>query len=898
MLVNEAGDELTVVAGKAARHLVPGRPIAPRDLPPLLAEAIEERRPFVLDTESPGARGDLAGEALRAGARVVLWVPVASPERLVGAIGMDDPGIQHEFTTHEIELVEAVASQAAAAIETATLFDDERERARLSTALAEIETQIHSRLEFEDILQYTIQRAAQAVGASSGAVNLLETDGLRCVAAWGLANNPTGSLLTWDAERHSALALDTGETLTVTDTARDERVDSGYLAGFGITAVIVLPLVVRGERIGLLYLNYDSGPRVFADAELDFVNKLGSSLSLALENARLFEQVGESAMLNAVLNGIDETLNAIGSFDDAVEGVIASAASALDPAEAAIVANSGEDWNVVHTFASEPLGIRRPPVEQLPAAMRALVGRAPVVFDGNSPEPEDADPMTVLRPVMAIPLYRAEGSFGVLMLERAHRKPWTTGETDFAIRLGTHLSLAAQRDALFEAERARARLAAALNDIDSVIHSSLRFSDVMRTALAQGVEVLECDSGSVALREEDRWVVRHQFALGDEVLGMTFSDEELSYVPTLRATHEPLAFHEPSAEGRMEEFAEQRQIGEYLVAPLLQRDELVGLLFFNRADPERPFDELQLEFVSRLSASVSLAIANAHLYERERRATRLAKTLNIVNELLLSTLSPDEMLARIVDEVVIESEADAGMISLPHEDRWRVTWASPESPAPVGFEFELSEDVQAHVIQMKRPLLSDSPIVTAGDRNTSRFSSYMLLPLTVRDEVVGLLGLTYSEPLVRRARRGVRRSTLHSHLARARERRALPRRAPLSPSRRGAQRRERAPALDAQSRRDSRAHRAGGVCGCGRGCSTDRRARGRGLADRPSSRLPSLAHGQDHAEQGSSRSRRPGGGGSRCSSRTSHEIAASTGGSRRSTGCPPTCSSLSRSRAS
>ena len=61
------------------------------------------------------------------------------------------------------------------------------------------------------------------------------------------------------------------------------------------------------------------------------MNKLGSSLSLALENARLFEQLGESAMLNAVLNGIDESLNAVGTFDDALEAVLMSTAQHSTP---------------------------------------------------------------------------------------------------------------------------------------------------------------------------------------------------------------------------------------------------------------------------------------------------------------------------------------------------------------------------------------------------------------------------------------------------------------------------------------------------------------------------------------------------------------------------------------
>ena len=170
---------------------------------------------------------------------------------------------------------------------------------------------------------------------------------------------------------------------------------------------------------------------------------------------------------------------------------------------------------------------------------------------------------------MAIPLRRDEDTFAVLMIERASRESWSTEETDFAIRLGTHLSLAEQRDRLFNTERVRARLSEALNDIDDLIHSSLDFGDIMRSALAQGVDVLECDSGSVTLREDDRWVARYQYGMGEEVLGMSFSDKELPFVATLREHQAPVVFTEPSAPGRMEEFADEQRIAQYLVAPLL-----------------------------------------------------------------------------------------------------------------------------------------------------------------------------------------------------------------------------------------------------------------------------------------------------------------------------------------
>src|SRR3990172_6829386 len=51
--------------------------------------------------------------------------------------------------------------------------------------------------------------------------------------------------------------------------------------------MLAVLLLVRGEVIGILGFTYDTG-RQFTEAELDFVPKLATSVSLAIENARLY----------------------------------------------------------------------------------------------------------------------------------------------------------------------------------------------------------------------------------------------------------------------------------------------------------------------------------------------------------------------------------------------------------------------------------------------------------------------------------------------------------------------------------------------------------------------------------------------------------------------------------
>ena len=80
----------------------------------------------------------------------------------------------------------------------------------------------------------------------------------------------------------------TGEALVLDEAAAHESV--GPLAArHGIRSLMGVPLVARDQVLGVLLLVERRAARHFESAEVDFARGLGTSIGLALENARLFE---------------------------------------------------------------------------------------------------------------------------------------------------------------------------------------------------------------------------------------------------------------------------------------------------------------------------------------------------------------------------------------------------------------------------------------------------------------------------------------------------------------------------------------------------------------------------------------------------------------------------------
>jgi serine phosphatase RsbU (regulator of sigma subunit) len=82
--------------------------------------------------------------------------------------------------------------------------------------------------------------------------------------------------------------LNAGMPIAVSDPS-DPRIDQGLAGALGVQSMLLAPLSFPGHQFGVVAYAYLSGPGVFNDAQVDFAKKAAASLSLSLENARLYE---------------------------------------------------------------------------------------------------------------------------------------------------------------------------------------------------------------------------------------------------------------------------------------------------------------------------------------------------------------------------------------------------------------------------------------------------------------------------------------------------------------------------------------------------------------------------------------------------------------------------------
>jgi len=157
----------------------------------------------------------------------------------------------------------------------------------LSQASNNINLIINSTLDFDEIMNRAVMEACRAIGAESAAVSLRKNDRWSVAYAHGFPQEIIGAEISDKEDPHAVLAVNTRQIVAINDAFTDGRVNREHVRKYNVRSVMVIPLVIKDEVIGVLFLNYHSAPTTFTKVQTDFAEKFAYSLALALENAAL-----------------------------------------------------------------------------------------------------------------------------------------------------------------------------------------------------------------------------------------------------------------------------------------------------------------------------------------------------------------------------------------------------------------------------------------------------------------------------------------------------------------------------------------------------------------------------------------------------------------------------------
>ncbi len=658
-------------AGPELRHFIDSNPIGLGRHSISARAALERRTVHVpdvqVDTEYTyaGRDTDLI--------RTMLAVPMLRGDELVGTITIYKLELK-PFSDKQIALVETFAEQAVIAIENARLFEQVQARTKEVSEALEYQTATSDVLnvisrspnEVQPVFDAIAKTAARLCGSDRAFLSTISADsGYHVVSSMGVTQAFVDALVadppTKDPSSLTSRVFRGGKPIHVPDVEADPAgnwiTNGPKLPGARARTALGVPLLHKDAVLGVMVLTHTT-VRPFSDKQIALVTSFADQAVIAMNNARLFEQVQTRT------KELQQSLEYQTATSD-VLGVISKSPSQVEPVFEAIVATArrlcGAEYALINQRSPDGMyrlaahsGATPEFVEWLQTnPTRAGDGSAVgiVALDKRTLHLPDAlaDPRftdlkrqrrSKARTMLGVPLMSAGEVTGVVFLAHTTVRPFTDRQIELVTTFADQAVIAIENARLFEQVQARTRevtealeFQIANSEVLKVISSSVgQLDPVFDCILSNARRLCEANYGHLFLFDGDRFqaVALHHTP---EAYAAYLQQSPLKATPgsglgRMAASRKVVHIEDITAEAAYRErdplrvaTADLGGARTFLAVPMLKDGKLVGSLVVYR-DEVRRFSDDQIKLVSTFADQAVIAIENARLFEQVQAKTR------------------------------------------------------------------------------------------------------------------------------------------------------------------------------------------------------------------------------------------------------------------------------------
>ena len=606
-----------------------------------------------------------SGRASSSGTRTLLSTPMLREGTPIGLINIRRTEVR-PFSERQIKLLETFAAQAVIAIENVRLFKELEERnaelreaLEYQTATSEVLGIIsRSPTDVQPVLDAIVESAAKVCGIDDVVLRLREGNVMIPRAHFGSVPVPGVEIgidappVRWVREHG---------TLHIPDIRTQN--DIPLVAPGLLRTFLAVPLRLQGELIGILIARRTE-VRPFTPAQIKLLETFADQAVIALENARLFNELKESLEQQTATSEI--------------LGVIASSPTDLQPVFEAIVGSAARlceaTFAALHRFDGQVITFEahhgmtesevqesrsrfpRPPDRDIAVGRAILDRRIAHIHDIRSdPEYQVRAGQMTFRTVLAVPLLRESTPVGVMGLWRREVRPFTDKQIALLETFADQAVIAIENVRLFQELEARTRELArsvgelkALGEVGQAVSSTLDLQTVLSTIVGHAVQLSGTACGVIYEYDEENeeFLLRASFRMEKEAV------EALQATPVRvgeGATGRAAAGRVPVQvqnilEEREETAARARPIlarlgyRSVLAVPLLRERRLMGALTVWRKETGN-FSPEVVNLLQTFATQSALAIQNARLFQEIEDKSRQIEAANRHKSEFLANMS-------------------------------------------------------------------------------------------------------------------------------------------------------------------------------------------------------------------------------------------------------------------
>lgn len=518
------------------------------------------------------------------------------------------------------------------------------------------------------------------------------------------------------------------------------------------------PLLDQGQLIGFVTLDKaESG--FYKPQHGSQLAVLANQATLALHNARLFEETKRQMEELRVLHTVASACTEVSNADDLFQETTAIFAKVLYPDNFGILLLDDEGNLRPHPSYHIRLSVSRPifvPRDSGIVGWVARHGRARHAPDvSKDPDYLSIDPHTASE--LSVPLKIHHQTIGVINAESIHLDGFSATDERLLGILAQQLAIILEKISLLGAERQRRQEAEILRDAMAALTSNLEIGYVLDQILVQLEKVVPNDTSSLMLLENERLCIKavRGFENPAELLDHCFSAAD-PFLLEVQQTRRPICLADASADPRFQAWGNVKHIRGWICAPLMVHGRVLGVL---TVDNKRfaAYGSVEIELAQAFANQAAIAIENARLYTAAQSAHRTAELLRTINEGLTQTLDTDRVLETLLDYLIQIVPADSACIFLPdesgeyvrlHSTRGYERWTNATAVTEARLNILHNRTLEPIFHRRQSVLIHDTATHPDWEQMpaTRYVRNWMGVPIVVGSQVIGAFSLDKADP--------------------------------------------------------------------------------------------------------------------------------------------------------
>jgi GAF domain-containing protein/CheY-like chemotaxis protein len=723
-------------------------------------------------------------------AKSAVWVPLIVGNTVSGLVSLQNMDRENAFSESDVRLLQTLANSMSVALENARLFD-ETQRLLKETEQRAAELQIINSVQQGLASKLDMQGIYDAVGDKIREIFPNKDVSIRTLdLKTNMAHFPymyeNGNRISVDSRPFLGRGFGgfvgrTRETLVINENMAEamQKYDSYALSdGPMEKSAIYVPLVVGDQARVLVSLQDKEREHAFSESDVRFLQTLANSMSVALENARLFDETqrllketeqraAELAIINSVQQALASKLDMQAIYD-----LVGDKIRDIFDAQVVGIMTYDRATNLCYYRYSIEKDDRQ-----------YLSPRAPAGFSGHilkTSQPlminEDLQRLSVefgsyvlagesSKSWLGVPLIVGDEAKGVITLQNVdHEKAFKESDLRLLQTLASSMSVALENARLFdetqrllkETEQRAAELAL-INSVQQGLASKLEVQAIYDLVGDKVRDIFHAQGTAIFLFDHETEIAQTPYCF----LRRRFPIEPSPFSPIAKLvirTAQPTKFGTTeeyrALGGRVLENSEEYKSGMYV--PLVIGKTVKGMVGIANLEKENAYNDSDLRLLQTLANSMSVALENARLFDETQRLLKEtgqhAAELQIINSVqqgLASKLDMQGIYDLVGDKIREIFDAQGIFINLfDHQDKmfYRV-YAFERGKRLQSGAFEFGSNLSSHVLQSRESLLIDHDYERRTEEMgtvrlfTERPKSWLGVPIVTGDQAIGLICL-------------------------------------------------------------------------------------------------------------------------------------------------------------